>query len=95
VADGESVEAVGSRKNRIVNTMKKATKVLGGDLLVVVGFGGISMVNAGTGQVLSTGEAFSGAGLALKKLTEGEKAPAKEERIELPGPPGPAVATAE
>jgi hypothetical protein len=66
----------GERKDRIIETMRKATKALGGDTLVVVGFGSLDVVNAQSGQTVASTDMVSGAGLALK--SKGGAAPALE-----------------
>jgi hypothetical protein len=57
-----SVEA---RQAAIVKALRRATKVAGGDT-VLFAFGGLSLVNAQTGQVLQTAEATWGEGYAVR-----------------------------
>ncbi len=54
------------RKDSMVTAMRKATKVLGGNLLLVGGFGGTVIINANTGAQLSETEATHGVGWAIK-----------------------------
>ncbi len=54
------------RKDDIVATMRRATKVLGGNLVLIGGFGGTVVINAATGAQLSQTEATHGVGWALR-----------------------------
>lgn len=54
------------RKDSMVTAMRRATKVLGGNLLLVGGFGGTVIINANTGAQLSETEATHGVGWAIR-----------------------------
>lgn len=54
------------RKDNIVTAMRRATKVLGGNLVLVGGFGGTVLINANTGVHLNETEATHGVGWALR-----------------------------
>ena len=54
------------RKDGMVTAMRRATKVLGGNLLLVGGFGGTVIISANTGVQLAETEATHGVGWALR-----------------------------
>ena len=58
------------RRQEVVSTLQRATKALGGDLVIVAGFGGIDFVtvNGSTGAVVSTNSVgtLNGMGYAFK-----------------------------
>jgi hypothetical protein len=68
VGVSDAPEAVGKRKQRIVDTMKRATKALGGDLLIIESFGGLETAQTRTGATVTIGSALRGDGFALKRL---------------------------
>jgi hypothetical protein len=46
--------------------MQKATKAAGGNTLIVLGYGGLDLVDLRSGQVVSSTEVMRGRGVALK-----------------------------
>jgi hypothetical protein len=85
------------RREGIVKTLQKATLALGGDT-VVFAFGGLSLVDARTGQVLSSTDAVRGEGYALRTLDGATKPAAAPVQSTLPRPfdftqPAPVVAS--
>jgi hypothetical protein len=66
------------RRADIVETLQRATKALGGNLVVVAGFGGVDFVtvNARTGVVVATSSVgtLSGTGYAFRAKTEAREA---------------------
>jgi hypothetical protein len=66
------------RKESIVGAMRRATKALGGNLVLVGGFGGTVVINVNTGAELSATEATHGVGWALrvKRAPESKPTPA-------------------
>lgn len=58
---------VDERRDAIVETLQRATKALGGNLVVVNGFGGLHFVTS-SGAEVSSIEALQGAGLAFSVL---------------------------
>ncbi|EMJ79178.1 hypothetical protein LEP1GSC016_0950 [Leptospira borgpetersenii serovar Hardjo-bovis str. Sponselee] len=67
----DDVQAENNRKIRITNSLKKITKVAGGDTVLIEGFGNLSLqfINMNTGQnsgVLGI-KTVSGTGWALKR----------------------------
>jgi len=66
VVDGSSASAIEARKHRLVETLRKATKALGGNLVVVTSFGRTQLVVAGTSQLLDTAEMTRAEGFALR-----------------------------
>ncbi|AYV57501.1 hypothetical protein EFP84_10815 [Leptospira kmetyi] len=73
----DDVQAENNRKLRITNSLKKITKVAGGDTVLVESFGDlqINFFNANTGQNVGTVgiKTVSGHGWALKKKKENKK----------------------
>ena len=61
----------------MVTAMRRATKVLGGNLLLVGGFGGTVIINANTGAQLAETEATHGVGWALRVKDGALEAPVK------------------
>ncbi len=59
------------RRADIVETMQRATKALGGNLVVVGGFGGVNFITTQGGAVVATNsvDALSGEGYAFKTKT--------------------------
>jgi hypothetical protein len=66
------------RRDRIIEAMKRATKSMGGNMVLVGGFNGMIMVTANqTSAVVSTLEAVEGVGWAIKvKAPNGASPPA-------------------
>jgi hypothetical protein len=65
VVNGGSVD---ERRDRIVESMKRATRAMGGNMVLVGGFGGIVTINktSSTSAVVNVVEATEGVGWALK-----------------------------
>jgi hypothetical protein len=66
VVEGSSPSSVGERRARVIQTLQKATKAAGGNLLVVTGLGDLHLIAAGSGQLLETVPVIHGTGFALK-----------------------------
>ena len=66
VVDGNSASAIEDRRHRVIATMQKATKALGGNLLLVTGYGGTVTVGATSGVVLGEAELTHGQGIAIR-----------------------------
>jgi hypothetical protein len=66
VVDGSSASDIEARKHRLIETLRKGTKALGGNLVVVASFGRTQLVVAGTSQVLDTTEMTRAEGFALR-----------------------------
>jgi len=66
---------INARKFRIVNTLKKATAALGGNILVITSLGKLKTVSGTTGQELHTLDMIAAEGYALrsKKLAAASK----------------------
>jgi len=62
-----STSAIDERKARLIGSMRRTTKALGGNVLVVTSLGGTKLIHAQTGDVLGTTEATVGEGIALRK----------------------------
>lgn len=63
--ESNSIASVNARKNRIINTLKKAAKAVGGNTLVITSLGKLKTFNARTGQELSTLDMIEAEGYAL------------------------------
>jgi hypothetical protein len=66
VAETEAPADVGARKRRIVQTLQRATKALGGNAVVVESLGDTVFVHKGTEKVLGQESMTLGRGWALK-----------------------------
>ncbi|MGA9520972.1 MAG: hypothetical protein WBV82_05880 [Myxococcaceae bacterium] len=77
VYESNSVADINRRKQRIIQTLKKATKAAGGEILVVTGLGRITTINASTGQQVGTMDMTGAEGYALRrrKQTDALSAP--------------------
>jgi hypothetical protein len=67
-------------KHRLIETLRKATKALGGNLVVVTSFGRTQLVAAGTSHVLDTTEMTRAEGFALRvkrRTPEESRAPVR------------------
>ncbi len=71
VVDGSGASDIEDRKHRIIETLRKGTKALGGNMLVVTGLGSTTFVAAGSSQVLGGVEMTHGAGIALRAKSAG------------------------
>lgn len=67
VYEGSSISAVDGRKERMIDMMKRATKVVGGDFLVVTDTTQLSTTNAKTGQPIGVTEMANGSGYAFRR----------------------------
>ncbi|HCF56663.1 MAG TPA: hypothetical protein DFS52_01535 [Myxococcales bacterium] len=61
-----SPAAIETRKERIIATLRRTTKAMGGNLVVVTKLGGTSFVQAGTNVVVGGTEATDGEGIAIR-----------------------------
>jgi len=68
VDSGSSAAAVEGRKDKIMQTLRRATKAMGGDLLIVTSSGSTNYVDLRSGTVVGTTEATGGEGLALRRV---------------------------
>jgi hypothetical protein len=65
--DTNNTADISARKMRVMNTLKKAAKAAGGEILVVTSLGQITTINAQTGAKMGTLDMTGAEGYALKR----------------------------
>lgn len=61
-----SPSAIEERKERIIGSLRRTTKALGGNLLIVTALGSTKLIHAQSGETLGTTEATAGEGVAVR-----------------------------
>ena len=86
---GSSAAAVEGRKDKIMHTLRRATKAMGGDLLIVTSSGSTNYVDLRSGTVVGTTEATGGEGLALRRVVAARLPPPSQPPVHETTPSSP------
>ncbi|WP_210415379.1 hypothetical protein [Leptospira gomenensis] len=65
--NSNDADQIGKRKMRVVNNLKKITKAVDGDTIVITSLGNVNVVNAYSGQTIAGVSLINGEGWALRR----------------------------
>lgn len=89
IDSGSSPAAVEARKEKIMQTLRRATKAMGANLLIVTSSGSTNYVDLRSGTVVGTTEATGGEGLALRRVAAARLAPPSQPPVHETPPSSP------